>query len=424
MDKTELNRAIELDQNDQLKGFRSKFKIPSNLIYLDGNSLGMMPNDMNNYIKNVTDHEWGDRLIRSWNEGWYIRPKEVASKIAKIIGAQDDEVIVCDSTSINLYKLAYSALKYQKGRKTIISDELNFPSDIYIFQGLIESTFKNHELKLVKSNDNITITEQNISDVLDEETALVSFSHVAFKSSYMYDMKRITELVHNKGALVLWDLSHSAGAIPLNLNDSNVDLAIGCTYKYLNGGPGSPAFLYVRKDLQKEMQSPIWGWFGAKNPFDFDLDFIENNDIKKFMTGTPSILSLSAVNQSIKILLEAGIGNVREKSIDQTEYLISLINKNLLNIGFSLGSPVDSNKRGSHISIQHDEAYRICKALIDPEVGNYTIIPDFREPNNIRIGIAPLYNTFEEIFELVNQLQLIVNNEMFNNYSKNKESVT
>ena len=417
--------AKELDSFDNLKHFRQKFVMDDpKLIYLDGNSLGMLPVATPERIQNVITKEWGSNLIRNWNEGWYERSQEIAAKLAPLIGAQPDEVIIADSTSVNLFKLAYAALQFQKGKRAIVSDELNFPSDIYILQGLVKLFGEKHELRIARSHDNMSVSKNEIGEKLKDDTALLTLSHVAFKSSFMYDMKEITGLAHQQGAIVLWDLSHSAGAVPVKLNDSDADMAIGCTYKYLNGGPGSLAFLYVRKDLQDKLVSPIWGWFGQNDPFNFRLDYEPAEGIQRFLAGTPPVLSLSAIEPALDIMLEAGIENLRAKSLDQSRYLIRLFRYFLEPLGFSLGSPEKDQERGSHVSICHPEAYRICKALIDPDTGGKTVIPDFREPDNIRLGITPLYNSYMDIYEAIMQIKMIAEQKLYNHFSLKKEKVT
>jgi kynureninase len=419
------NYAQQLDEQDVLKSFRGKFQLNDpNLVYLDGNSLGILPNPTKRHINQVVEKEWGDGLIRSWNSGWYARPANVGAKLAKIIGAQPDEVIMADSTSVNLFKLAYAALKFQEGKQRIVSDTLNFPSDLYILQGLIENFGNRHSIQLAQSADGISISMNELERQISSDTALVTLSHVVFKSAFMYNMKEVTRLAHSKGAMIIWDLSHAVGSVPVKLNESNADMAIGCTYKYLNGGPGAPAFLYVRKDLQEKLQSPIWGWFGQHKPFDFSLNYQPAEGISKFLAGTPPLLALSTVEPSLDLMLEAGIDKIREKSVSQSNYLLSLVEKFLIPLNFTIGSPTNSEQRGSHISIRHPEAYRICKALIDKTIGAKVVIPDFREPDNIRLGIAPLYNTFSEIFEAISQIKDIVETKKYTVFNPDRESVT
>jgi kynureninase len=396
----------------------------TNLIYLDGNSLGMLSYDTVNDLDDLIKLEWGDRLIRGWNESWFQKSEMIGAKVAKLIGARSSEVIMADSTSVNLFKLACGALKLNSDRPNIITDTLNFPSDIYLLQGLVKQFGERHKLVKVDSNNSISVDYEDIASQIDHHTSLVCLSHVVFKSAFMYDMEKITNLAHDNGALVLWDLSHSVGAVPLNLNDCGVDLAVGCTYKYINGGPGAPAFLYVREDLQEKIESPVWGWFGDENPFRFATDYEPAKGIRKFLTGTPPVLSLAAVEPAIDILLEAGIENIRSKSMAQTEYMFTLVRKWLLPLGFSIASPESANQRGSHITLKHPEAYRITMALIDPECDDRIVIPDFREPDNIRLGIAALYTNYEDVYRAILQIRNITENKLFENYSHKRNQVT
>ncbi len=415
-------KALELDKNDKLAHFRNQFEIGDE-IYLDGNSLGRLPKKTLELSSNLIQNQWGKRLIRSWNEHWIELPNKVAAKIAQIVGARPDEIFVGDSTSINFYKLAFAALNFQENRTKIITDSINFPTDIYVLQGLIEQQFKNHSLSIIKSDDEISISDKAIEQALDGNTALLTLSHVVFKSAYKYNMQKINDLAHKKGALVLWDLSHSAGAVPINLNESGADIAVGCTYKYLNGGPGAPAFLYVRKDLQEKLANPIWAWFSHDKPFDFTLDYEAKNDIQRFAAGTPSVLSLAAIEAGLDVMIEAGIQNLREKSIAQSSFLIELVQNLLEPLNFSIASPLDTDTRGSHISIQHQEGYKINRAMIEPVDDSPSIIPDFRPPNNIRLGIAPLYNTFEELLLTVIRIKKIVETKEYERFGDEKLTV-
>ncbi|MDF1560097.1 MAG: kynureninase [Bacteroidales bacterium] len=417
--------AIALNEQDDLFAYRSKFfGGDEKLIYLDGNSLGRLPVESKAIIERSVKIEWGERLIRSWNEDWFTKNIELGDKIARIAGASEGEVVITDSTSVNLYKLAHAALRCKKDRTRIVTDELNFPSDIYIFQGLLKEFGEGYELIVVPSRDGMTIDTSDLKETINDNTALVSLSHVAFKSAFRYNMKEITSLGHEKGAMILWDLSHSIGVVPGELNESNADLAVGCTYKYLNGGPGSPAFLYVRKDLQDKLSSPIWGWFGEKNPFDFELKYRPGEGIKRFLAGTPPILSMKAIEPTLDMLNEIGMDRIRRKSVLQSELLLMLASEFLYPLGFQSGSPIDPEKRGSHVSLRHPEACRICKALIDPEIGDTVVIPDFREPDNIRLGITPLYTTCTELFMAVREIRNIVENRLFLKYSPGKDMVT
>lgn len=420
-----LEKAKKLDDKDELRDCRNEFVIEDHsLIYLDGNSLGRLPKKTSRLMEDVVLLEWGKNLINSWNKSWYHKSAILGDKIARIIGAQPGEVLVSDSTSVNLFKLAYAALNYQKPRNRIVSDDFNFPSDLYIFQGLAPFFSKRIEIDLIRSEDQITISEKNVRDLINSETALLSLSHVAFKSAFMYDMQRITRLAHNAGAMVLWDLSHSAGVVPLKLHNWNVDMAVGCTYKYLNGGPGAPAFLYVRNNLHEKLHSPIQGWFGASNPFDFSLDFQPAAGIRRFLAGTPPVISLSATELGLDIILEVGIPAIRDKSIRLSDFLIGFWKDRLSPLGFVLKTPLLQEHRGSHVSFAHPEAFRIVKALIDKEILGYSVVPDFREPDIIRLGLAPLYNTFTEIARAVYKLEYIAGEQIYRKYPLTREDVT
>jgi kynureninase len=417
--------SLKMDDQDPLRDFRNRFFISDEkVIYLDGNSLGRLPIKTQSLIREVTETQWGSQLIESWNRHWYEKPVELGNKIARLIGADEGEVVVSDNTSVNLYKLAHAALRYNSGKTKIISDVFNFPTDLYILQGLLREFGSGYNLALAQSKDDIIIDLEDLKAKIDGNTALVLLALVAFKSSFLYDAAEITEWAHKKGALVLWDLSHAAGAVPVELNKTNADLAVGCTYKYLNGGPGAPAFLYVNKRLQDKLASPVQGWFGDNRPFQFDLNYQPAKGIRRFLTGTPPVTSLMAIEPGIEILLEAGIENLRKKSIRQSEYFLFLADEILEKEGFRSGSPADYNSRGSHVSLKHPEGYRICQALIHPKNSALKIIPDFREPDNIRFGITPLYTSFSDIRKTVIRLKEIVATREFEQFSAIRKMVT
>jgi kynureninase len=416
--------AARLDQQDSLASYREQFVINEpDLIYLDGNSLGRMPKVVIERMNKAVDEEWGTDLIRGWNRDWWDAPSRIGEKIASILGAADREaqVIVGDQTSINLFKLATAALTLHPEKTRIITDTFNFPSDLYILQGITRLLGSRHEIiRIGAQDDDITPDLTALENAIHEDTALVTLSHVTFKSGYLYDMAYITELAHRKGALVLWDLSHSAGAVPIELDKCNIDFAIGCTYKYLNGGPGAPAFLYVNKALQNDALSPIWGWWGQSNPFAFDLDYQPAPGIQRFLAGTAPMLSMLAMEAALTPLLEAGMDAIRAKSILMTDYASFLTDEVLSPLGFSLGSPRDSAKRGSHISIRHPDGYRINRAMIE----EMNVIPDFRTPDNIRLGFAPLYTTFAEIWEGFDRIKRLMEEKRYERYPKQKLKVT
>lgn len=418
---TDAAYASQLDAQDPLAHFRERFVITDpDLIYMDGNSLGRLPKATIPLAEDIIQQQWGTRLIRSWNEGWFTAPERVGAKIAALIGAQTDEVIVADSTSVNLFKLVVAALRIQDGRFHILTDNLNFPSDLYILQGAIDTLDKQHTLDIVSSPDDIYGPTAELHAHLDRQVALLTLSHTVFKSGYTYDMHTLTAAAHDVGSLVLWDLSHSVGAVPINLHAAQVDLAIGCTYKYLNGGPGAPAFLYIRRDLQERLSNPITGWMGQKNLFNFESAYQPATGLRSFLTGTAPILSLSLIESGADLLLEADLDNVRTKSEKQSEYLIALWEAVLEPLGFSLNSPRAVQRRGSHISLGHSEGLRIDLTLLN----DMNVLPDFRAPNNIRLGIAPLYTSFLDIHTTVMRLRQIVVEKLYEKYKNETPTVT
>lgn len=418
---TDLTYALDLDVHDPLSRFRDEFVIDDpQMIYLDGNSLGRMPKRAAERLRQVIDHEWGRRLIRGWGEGWFNAPQRIGGKIAQLIGAQADEVIVADSTSVNLFKLIMAALAARPGRHTVVTEEINFPTDLYILQGAIKLAGPEYRLERLRAADGLTIPTAEVIAAINSDTALVTLTHTAFKSGYVYDMAAITDAAHHGGALALWDLCHSVGAVPVDLNACNVDLAAGCTYKYLNGGPGAPAFIYVRRDLQEQLLSPIWGWFGQKGQFDMKPDYEPGPGLQRFLAGTPTLLSLSAIEPGVELLLEAGMERLRAKSVAQTEYLIALWEAWLQPLGVSLNSPRDSKIRGSHVSLGHPEGLRIDRALIE----EMNVIPDFRYPDNIRLGIAPIYTSFADIHEAMTRLRRVIAERLYENYPAERPDVT
>ena len=382
-----------------LASYRERFVIDEpELLYLDGNSLGRLSLAARERVRQVVEREWGQRLIRSWGEGWFDATERLGEDLAPLVGAGPGQVAFADSTSVNLYKLAHAAVAHGGERRTIVTDALNFPSDVYVLQGVAHAC--GARLVVVPgADDQVHADEDAIIAAIDDDTALVTLSHVAFKSGYRYDAARITAAAHERGALVLWDLSHSVGAVEVSLDAWGADLAIGCGYKYVNGGPGAPAFLYVARELQDALVSPIWGWFGQRDPFAFDLEYRPVEGIRRFTVGTPPVLSLLALEPGIALLREAGMATVEAEARALTDYLIALVDARLAPLGFRLASPRDPMRRGSHVSIAHDDAYRICRALVARDV-----IPDFRAPDSIRLGVAPLYVGFEDLWLAVDRL--------------------
>ena len=408
---TTLAEARALDAADPLSAFRERFVIADPaLIYLDGNSLGRLPRATAGRLATVVEEEWGERLVRGWGEGWFEAPQRIGGKLAGLLGATADEVVLADSTSVNLFKLALAALLARPERRVVVTDDLNFPSDLYVLESA--ARLAGGAVRVVPSADGIHGPVEALAAALDGDTALLSLSHTVFKSGYTYDMAALTAAAHRAGAPALWDLSHSAGAVAVDLNGAAADLAVGCTYKYLNGGPGAPAFLYVRRDLQDTLANPISGWIGRRDPFDFALDYAPAPGIGRFLTGTPPILSLSAVEPGVEMLLEAGMERLRERSLRLSEYLIARWQARLEPLGFRLNSPRDPARRGSHVSLGHADGLRVNLALIHDQ----QVLPDFRRPDNIRLGIAPLYNTFADIHTAVERLRAVVVERLYERY--------
>lgn len=419
---TRAETARELDRQDPLAPFRERFCFADpELVYMDGNSLGRLPKETTGRLAGVIKQEWGDRLIRSWGAGWFDAPLRVGEKIAKLVGAAPGQVAVSDSTTVNLYKLSMAALMLRPERKKIVTDQLNFPTDLYVLQGCNHVLGGSYQIEMLPVGpDGVTVELQAVQNAIDGDTALVSLSHVHFKSGFLYDAKTITRHCQEKGALVLWDLSHAAGAVPVQLDDWDADFAAGCSYKYLNGGPGAPAFLYINKRLQGQAVSPIWGWFGDRAPFAFDLEYHPADDIRHFIAGTPPVLSTLAIEPGVDLILEAGMDRLRAKSISLTTYMIDLFDAVLVPLGFTLGTPRDAARRGSHVSIRHADGYRINRALIE----EMNVVPDFREPDNIRLGLAPIYTSFLDVWETVERIRRLMVEGRHLKYSAERLTVT
>ncbi len=426
MNNNFLAEAESADSTDKLKACREKFVIDDEqVVYLDGNSLGRLPLASKALAQKVVNEEWGKQLIGGWNNRWYSLSSSLGAKLSPLIGARPHEVIFADSTSVNLFKLAYAALQSLPSRKKIVIDAFNFPSDHYILQGVAQMLSAGHEITIIPSTDGVTIKDKDIENALDEDTALVCLSHVGYQTSFKYNMKAVTQMVHKVGAKIIWDLSHSAGAVPVDLNGCRADYAVGCSYKYLNGGPGATAYLYVREDLIPDSQTPVWGWFGDAKPFAFNLQYTPAEGIQRFLAGTPPVLSLSTVEPALDIILEAGIEQVYAKSKKQSEYFLKMLEH--LHHQFPdlvIASPKDPEKRGSHITIQHPGAAGITQALIKPAHSNIAVVTDFRKPNFIRFGITPLYTSYQELYKAYGRLYEILVNKEYLNYPETIKGVT
>jgi kynureninase len=389
-----------LDAADPLRDFRARFHLPAGTIYLDGNSLGAMPAATPSRLADVLSREWGDGLIGSWNSaGWIDAPRRVGDKIGRLIGARPGETVVADSTSVNLFKLLSMALALRPGRRVILCGANEFPTDRYVAQGLIAQLGRDHELRSLPAGAGA----DEIEAALDADVAVLMLSHVNYRSGAMLPMRRVTKGAQSAGALMLWDLAHSAGAMPLDLAGDGVDFAVGCGYKYLNGGPGAPAFLYIASRLQEQVTSPLTGWFGHAQPFAFDADYAPAAGIGRALCGTPPILSLAALEVGVDLALQAPLTATRKKSESLTARFIDLVEERLPDAGFALASPRRGDERGSQVSLRHEHAWPICRALIDG-----VVVGDFREPDILRFGFAPLYTSYVDAWDAVERLRELI----------------
>lgn len=380
--------------SDVFSQTRSRFVLPDGVVYLDGNSLGPTPKAVLERVVGEIDTEWGQRLIRGWNDsGWYDLPRTVGDKIARLIGAETGTVVAGDSTSINLFKALTAALTLNSKRPVVLSDTGNFPTDLYVAQGALSALGGDRSLRLVEPND--------VMDALDEDVAVLMLTEVDYKTGRRHDMAELTQAAHRAGALTLWDLAHSAGAFPVDLAGTGADFAIGCGYKYLNGGPGAPAFIYVRPDLVDRVLPALSGWLGHEAPFDFDLDYRPASGIERMRVGTPTILSLAALDAALGVWDDVDLAVLRERSIVLSERFIEEMAARCPQL--PLASPRDPRQRGSHVSFKFENGYAAMQALIANG-----IIGDFRAPDIMRFGIAPLYISEADIVVAVDMLEKII----------------
>ncbi|HXZ66793.1 MAG TPA: kynureninase, partial [Streptosporangiaceae bacterium] len=344
------------------------------------------------------DQDWGVGLVRSWDK-WVHLPRQAGDMLGEqLLGAGSGQVIVCDSVTVNLYKLAFAALDYRAGRDVIVTDDDNFPTDRYVLEGVAAQ--RGCELRLIHSDIDDGVSERALAEALDDRVALVELSHVAYRSGALADMARLTGLIHRAGALALWDLCHSVGAVPIELDGAGADLAVGCTYKYVNAGPGAPALLYVRDELQHQLRQPIWGWFGQRDQFEMGPRYDPAPGISAFLTGTPDVMGAVAVEEGARLLAEAGLPQLRAKSIALTEYLIALADSSLVPLGFAVASPRDPVRRGGHVSLRHDDARQLSHALL-----RAGIVADYRTPDRIRLAPVPLFNSFTQVWDAMDRLR-------------------
>ncbi|MFO7890549.1 MAG: kynureninase [bacterium] len=424
--QTDEKFAVQLDKNDPLRGFRDKFFIPPDTIYLDGNSLGLMPKDTHTVVERIMD-EWKNLGIRGWLDGkipWFYFAETLGEKTAPLVGAAPAEVICTGTTTVNIHSLISTFYQPFKQRTKILADELNFPTDIYALKSQIKlkGLKPEKELILCKSRDGLTLNEDDIIDLMDDKTAVVFLPSVLYKSGQLLNIPRLTREAHTKDILIGFDCSHSVGTVPHYFNDWEVDFAMWCSYKYLNGGPGCPAFLYLNKRHFQKTPG-LAGWFGyvKKKQFDLDLEFEHENNAGGWQISSPSILSSATLEIALDIINEAGIQKIREKSQKLSSYLIYLVDNLLSDIpySFTIASPEDTDKRGGHVALVRKDGLRVNKALKARGV-----VPDYRPENLIRVAPVALYNRFNEVWKFVDFLKHIIDKREYENYSKERETIT
>jgi len=406
---TTRNHCLERDAQDPLAALRDQFDLPAGVIYLDGNSLGARPKASLTRAQQVIGQEWGHDLIRSWNSaGWFDLPKRLGNLLAPLIGAADGEVVVTDTTSVNLFKALAAALLMQAsdpvraGRRVIVTERSNFPTDIYMAQGLTAWLDRGYTLRLIDS-------PEELPGAIDADVALVMLTHVNYRTGYQYDMQASSSLAHGAGALILWDLAHSAGAVPVDLHAGGADLAVGCTYKYLNGGPGAPAFIWVPKKHQPHFQQPLSGWWGHAAPFAMAPDFRPADGIARALCGTQPIVSLALVECGLNVHHQTTMADIRSKSLALTDLFIALVEERCGAHPLGLVTPRDHAHRGSHVSFTHPHGYAVMQALIQRGV-----IGDYREPAIMRFGFTPLYTSHADVWDAVEILRDILDRKDYN----------
>lgn len=397
---TPITRAAlaELDRIDPLASRREEFELPQGILYFDGNSLGAQPGRAAARIEEVRT-QWREDLIGAWNRHrWIHLPTEMGARIAPLIGAAPHEVAVTDSTSVNLFKLVAASLRLRPDRRVIVGQRDDFPSNLYMMQGLIELIGRDYELRLTD--------REGIEAAIQDDVAAVCLTHVNFRTGAMHDLPRVSARTRQAGAVMVWDLSHSAGSIPIDLRDSGAQLATGCGYKFLNGGPGAPSFVFVAEELHDQLAQPLTGWLGHAAPFEFSPEYEPAPGVARVLCGTPSILSMASLDAALQVFDGIDMGEVRAKSMRLGQLFIELVDQRCANYGFSVVCPVDPEQRGSQISLGHDEGYRIMRALADRGV-----IGDFRAPNVLRFGLTPLYQRHVDIWDAVDTLRAIMESD-------------
>ena len=414
--------AEALDAADPLADFRSRFTGtdddgPGRLIYLDGNSLGRLPRETPAALARVVERQWGEGLVGSW-EDWIGEATRLGDALAAgVLGAGPGEVLVSDSTSVNLYKLLTAGARARPGRDVLVCTADDFPTDRYIVAGVAEA--RGMTPRELPADIDEGLDPAALAAALDERVAVVVLSHVAYRSGALADLTAITRQVHDAGALVLWDLSHAAGAVPVELRAAGADLAVGCTYKYLNAGPGAPAFLYVRRDLQEQLRSPIQGWFGQSDQFAMGPAYEPAAGIERFGVGTPPVLAMAAVEVGVRLIADAGVAGLAAKGRALTELMVALGDAWLTPHGVSLASPRDFSLRGSHVTYAHPQAWQVTQALVDRGV-----VPDFRTPDRVRLGPAPIYTRFVDVWDGMSRFRDVLAEGAQENYSPERARVT
>jgi kynureninase len=394
--------ARELDAQDELAPFRHRFvpiQDPGVIAYLDGNSLGRPLTATLARLVRTIESEWGTRMIRAWGESWLGLPEKVGDELgAAGLGAASGQTILADSTTVNLHKILRAAVAMRPGRAEIVTDTANFPTDRYVVDTVARE--RGMTVRWIESDPGAGVTPQQIRDAVTRDTAVVTLSHVDYRSAHIADMPAINDATHGAGALVVWDLCHSVGAIPIELDSAGTDFAVGCTYKFLNAGPGAPAFLYARTEHHKDLDHSLSGWMGAHNIFEMGPEFRPAIGIRRALSGTPAVLGIAAAQEGIALLAEAGIGRVRAKSIALTRLAIELTDRWLVPLGFEVGSPRQDSLRGGHVTLRHPAASTIADSLIENGV-----IVDFRQPDGIRLGLSPLSTSFSELFAAMTRIR-------------------
>ena len=415
--------AIISDSRDELAFFRNQFVLPKDKIYFDGNSLGLLSKKIINDVNHTIKEEWGNNLISSWNDKWVDLPNKLSQKIASILNSKSNEIYVGSSTSDNLYKLIKSILEAHREIKCISTDNLNFPSDKYICEGICNDF--NLKFKFLDYKNDLFPDIEILKKFIANNNGIIVLSHVTYKSSFRYPVDEINKFCKDNDTIVIWDLSHSIGAINIDMSLNQSDFAVGCTYKYLNGGPGSPAFIYVKDKILKKLKSPVKGWFGHSRPFDFSGNYKESDSMNKFSNGTPHILSLTTLKTSLDITINASTKRLENKSQKLFNFFNSFFEKKLKDKNFTLLNPKRKENRGSHISLKHEEAWRISKCLISPtKTTSVKYIVDYRPKNIVRIALTPLYTSFTDVYYLCERILRIIDDEEFKLKDNSKEGVT